>query len=93
MEKNIKEWLSQVDYSNQRRVLLIDLFKDYVCWCYDRGYSVKELTINGLSRSLVGLGYIKVQSYNGMYFLMSEGQVCDRECMGESVREEVANGK
>lgn len=72
MEENIKEWLSQVDYSHERRVLLIDLFKDFVCWCYDRGYSVKELTINGLSKTLVGMGYIKVQSYNGMYFLMGE---------------------
>lgn len=83
MEDKIEEWLKDRDYSNERRVLLIDLFKDFVCWCYDKGYCVKELTINGLSKTLVGLGYIKVQSYNGMYFLMGEGQVCKREEVGD----------
>ena len=102
MEDNIKDWLKEVDYSDQRRVLLVDLFKDLVCWCYERGIDVKPLTINGLSKTLVGLGYIKVQSYNGMYFLMSQGQVnkedvseSAKEQMGEKPhkREEVGNGK
>lgn len=84
MEENIKKWLEEVDYHDQRRVLLVDLFKDLVCWCYERGIDVKPLTINGLSKTLVGLGYIKVQSYNGMYFLMNEGQVLGER---ESVRE------
>lgn len=74
MKENVKKWLSESDFSDIRgkdnRVLLIDLFKDYVCWCYRNREDIKEFTVQTLSSMLEEIGYEKIQSYRGMYFLI-----------------------
>lgn len=70
LREKIECWLSEADYSDARRVLLIDLFKDFVCWHYKHGEDMSSLTVQALSSELVAIGYNKVHSYSGVYFII-----------------------
>lgn len=72
LDDYIDRWLADMNIGEKEkpRILLIDLFKDFVCWCYARGYDTKEITVQRLSSALITRGYEKVQSYKGMYFIM-----------------------
>lgn len=70
LRDKIERWLSENDYSEVRRVLLIDLFKDFVCWHYRNGEDMSMLTVQTLSSELVSMGYDKVHSFGGVYFII-----------------------
>lgn len=68
----IEEWLRSSDYSDSKggRVLLIALFRDFICFCAKNDYDVPPITDRRLSDVLQELGYEKVQTCNGMAFVM-----------------------
>lgn len=72
MEKNIKEWLSEADFSSyvNYKVLEIVLFREFVYWCSLRGYQVSEVTVKGLSECLISMGYQRIRKQDGMAFIM-----------------------
>lgn len=68
----IEEWLRSSDYSDTKggRVLLVALFRDFICFCAKNGYDVPPITDRRLSDVLQELGYDKVQTRDGMAFVM-----------------------
>lgn len=70
----IAEWLRSADYSAAKngRVLLSALLRDFICFCVRNGYDVPPVTDRSLSCALQEMCYEKVQTFEGMAFIMSK---------------------
>lgn len=74
IKDKVKEWLIEEDYSEARkgRVLLSVLLADFIRWCNNKGNESCVITNRMLVGILSELGYDKVRSNGGVYFIMTK---------------------
>ena len=74
LRNKIEEWLSDVDYTyaTNYKVLEINLFRDYIYWCSQKGSEVSDVTVKGLSMEIANLGYERIRKQDGMAFIMKK---------------------
>lgn len=74
IENKVKEWLSEEDYSEARkgRVLLSVLLADFIRWNNNKGEDDCFITNRMLVGILSEMGYEKVRSNGGIYFIMTK---------------------
>lgn len=74
MEDIVKEWLGESDYKSvcHGRVLLSDLFVDFVHWCGGKRYDVRGMTSRWLANILSNLGYEKIRRGDGIVFVVGK---------------------
>lgn len=74
LRNKIEEWLCDIDYSDavNYKVLEINLFRDYIYWCSQKGYEVNDVTVKGLSVEIANLGFERIRKQDGMAFIMKK---------------------